>query len=264
MTMDSKKNRWMYIVLGLMLFSLIIFSGLPLIGSIVQKSPIVSEENSEGQIAIATQEKAKLEAEATGYQKLLLKEPNNETALRELLKVRLEQQEITETVEPLEKLVQLHPEQIEYTVLLAQTKQYLADYEGAAAAYRQVLAEAPGNIMALGGLVNLFLTQNLPTKAIALLENTINQGKEDPDSDIDVSSIQLLLGEVYTQQEDYESALAVYDGLAAADKTDFRPVLAQGLVLQKQGKDDIAKPLIRKAYELAPPDFQDQIKNSYL
>lgn len=264
MTMDSKKNRWMYIVLGLMLFSLILFSGLPLIGSMIQESPIVSEDNSQQTLAIANQEKAKLEAEAIGYQKVLVKEPDNETALRELLTVRLQQQDIEHTVEPLTKLVQIHPEQTEYSVLLAQTKQYLEDYEGAAAAYRKVLAAAPGNIMALGGLANLFLTQNLPTKAIALLENTISQGKEKSDSDIDVISTQLLLGEIYTQQEDYEAALAVFDEVEATDETDFRPILAQGLVLQKQGKNDVAKPLIKKAYKLAPADFKDQIKNNYL
>ena len=264
MTIDRKRNRWVYIVLGLMLFSLIIFSGLPLVSTMMQQSPIVSEDNSKPVVAIAEQEEAKLEAEAIGYQKILAKEPNNETALRELLKVRLQQQDVTQTVDPLEKLAQLHPEQTEYTVLLAQTKQYLEDYEGAAAAYKSVLAASPGNIMALGGLANLFLTQNLPTKAIALLQNTIDQGKTESDLDIDVSSIQLLLGEIYTQQEDYEEALTVFDEVAAADKTDFRPILAQGLVLQKQGKDDVAKPLIRKAYELAPPDFKDEIKNNYL
>ena len=262
--MDSKRNRWMYVVLGLMLFSLIIFSGLPLIGSMVQKSPILSEDNSDATVAIAAQEKAKLEAEARGYQKVLTKEPDNETAWRELLTIRLQQQEIEQTVEPLEKLVQIHPEQTEYSILLAQTQQYLDNYEGAAASYRKVLAAAPGNIMALGGLANLFLNQNLPTKAIALLQNTINQGKEQSDLDIDVSSTQLLLGEIYTQQEDYEAALTVFDEVAAANKTDFRPILAQGLVLQKQGKEDIAKPLIRKAYDLAPADFKDQIKNNYL
>ena len=264
MTMDSKKNRWMYIVLGLMLFSLIIFSGLPLIGSMMQENSIVSEDSSQPNTAILEQEKTRLESEAIGYQKVLLKEPDNETALRELLTVRLQQQEIEKTLEPLEKLAQLHPEQADYTVLLAQTKQYLTDYEGAAAAYRQVLSEAPGNIMALGGLANLFLTQNLPTKAIALLENTIDRGKEKSDLDIDISSTQLLLGEIYTQQKDYEAALTVFDEVAAADKNDFRPILAQGLVLKEQGKDDIAKPLIKKAYKLAPSDFKDRIKNNYL
>ena len=196
--------------------------------------------------------------------KILVQEPDNATAWRELLRVRLQQKDIAKTVEPLEKLAQINPEQTEYAILLGQTKQYLEDYEGAAAAYRQVLAIAPGDIMALGELANLFLNQNLPEKAIALLENTITQGKTESNSDIDVPSVQLLLGEVYGQQEDYESALAIYDEVAATNKTDFRPVLAQGLILQKQGKDDVAKPLIRKAYDLAPADFKDQIKNNYL
>ena len=72
------------------------------------------------------------------------------------------------------------------------------------------------------------------------------------------------IGEIYTQQENYEAALTVFDEVAAANETDFRPVLAQGLVLQKPSKYKMAKPLIKKANKLASPDFRDQIKNSYL
>ena len=263
--MQNKRSRGVYIVLVIMLFSLIIFSGLPLVGSIVQETKILSQKNSEQVAGISSQEQTRLEAEARGYQKVLDREPDNETALKELLNIRLQQQDILGTIAPLETLAEIHPQIAEYAILLGQTKQYAEDYEGAAAAYRNVLAVSPLNIMALGGLVNLFLNQNLPERAIALLQNTLSQAQEDHDQDdqnIDLSSIQLLLGEVYTEEEKYGDAIALYDEIAATHETDFRPIFAKALLLEKQGDTEAARPLLENAYELAPPEFKDQIKNN--
>ncbi len=116
--------------------------------------------------------------------------------------------------------------------------------------------------MALGGLVNLFLNQNLPERAIALLQNTLTQaqaanGQDEPN--IDLSSIQLLLGEVYTEEEKYTDAIAVYDEIAATHEADFRPILAKALVLEKQGDVEAAQTLLENAYQLAPAEYKDQI-----
>ena len=265
--MQNKRSRGVYIVLIIMLFSLIIFSGLPLVGSIVQETKILSQKNSEQVAGISAPEKAKLEAEAVGYQKVLEREPHNETALRELLNIRLQQQDILGAIAPLETLAAIHPKITEYAILLGQTKQYAQDYEGAASAYRDVLAITPLNIMALGGLVNLFLNQNLSERAIALLQNTLSQAQVTNGQDnnnVDLTSIQLLLGEIYTETEKYADAIAVYDEIAASHESDFRPVLAKALLLQKQGDTAAAQPLLENAYELAPPEYKDQIKNNLL
>ncbi|WP_144053295.1 lipopolysaccharide assembly protein LapB [Xenococcus sp. PCC 7305] len=248
-----------------MLFSLIIFSGLPLVGSIVQETKILAQDNAQQVARISAQENAKLEAEASGYQKVLDREPENETALRELLSIRLQQQDLLGAIAPLETLATIHPNIIEYAILLGQTKQYAEDYEGAASAYRNVLAAAPLNVMALGGLVNLFLTQNLPERAIALLQNTLTQAQEANAQDnpnVDLSSIQLLLGEIYTEEEKYADAITLYDEIAAAHESDFRPIFAKALLLKKQGDIEAAQPLLEEAFDLAPPAFKDQIKNS--
>lgn len=258
--MQNKRSLWMSIVLSLMLLSLVIFSGLPLINSIFEDNQLLS--NNDQVDAISPQKNAQLEAEASGYQKVLLREPNNETALRELLNIRLAQQDLQKAIAPLETLSKIHPEQPEYGVLLGQTKQYQEDSEGAASAYRQVLTNNPANIMALGGLVNLFLNQNLPERAIALLQSTLSQVAAKENSDFELSSVKLLLGEVYTEAHKYSKAINLYDEIAANDEADFRPLFAKALILQKQEKNDLAKPLLRSAYELAPAEFKDQIKGS--
>lgn len=257
--MQNKRSPLMSAVLGLMLFSLIIFSGLPIVNSIFRDN-LLSQNNSV--TAISPEKKAQLEAEANGYEKVLQREPENETALRELLSIRLQQQDLEQAIAPLATLAQIHPEQPEFGILLGQAKQYREDNEGAVSAYREVLAHQPGNIMALGGLVNLFLNQNLPERAIALLKSTINQAQGTDNDNFDLGSVKLLLGEVYTEAKKYSDAIALYDEIAKADTSDFRPLMAKALVLQKQEKIEEAKSLLESAYELAPAEFKDQIKKA--
>jgi tetratricopeptide (TPR) repeat protein len=256
--MSNKRRPLMSVVIGLMLFSLIIFSGLPIVNSIFENNLLSSTDSV---TTISSAQKAQLEAEANGYQKVLQREPENETALRELLNIRLQQQDLDSAIAPLATLTKIHPEQPEYGILLGQAKQYREDNEGAASAYREVLNNQPGNIMALGGLVNLFLKQNLPERAIALLQTTIARAQEKKDRNLELNSLQLLLGEVYTETQKYAEAIALYDKIAQADTADFRPLMAKALVLQKQEKTEEANALLESAYKLAPAEFKDRIKS---
>jgi tetratricopeptide (TPR) repeat protein len=259
--MKKKHSSWIYLVLGMMLFSLITVSALPLVGSVVEGQQFTSHPN-EKVITFDQQQLTIMEAEAAGYQKVLDREPNNDTALNGLLKIRLQQKDLERAILPLSKLAQLHPEQTEYSTLLAQAKQQTADYEGAAAVYNQVLREHPGDIYALGGITNLYLTQELPERAIALLKRTIklaDQTDNPKNNAINREAVELLLGELYTNQERYGEAIALYDQLAQADQADFRPILAKALVLEKKGDLVAAQPLLQKAYVAAPAEYKDQI-----
>ena len=259
--MKKKRSSWIYLVLGVMLFSLITVSALPLVGSVVEGRQFAKSADSEV-VILSQQELAKLEAEASGYQKVLDREPDNTTALNGLLKIKLQQKDIEGAIAPLEKLANLNPEQTEYTNLLAQAKEQIKDYEGAAAAYNRVLASFPGDLYALSGITNLYLLQDLPERAIALLKKTITiADKEDSPkaSSISKDAVEFLLGELYTNQERYGEAIALYDELAQNNGDDFRPILAKGLVLEKKGDLTAAKPILEKAYVAAPPEYKDQI-----
>jgi tetratricopeptide (TPR) repeat protein len=259
--MQQKRSRWVYVMLILMVLALLGFSALPLVSSIIEANQSGSQTQTQP-VGISPEQQNQLEAEATGYQKVLEREPNNSNALRGLLEVRLQQQDIQGAVEPLEKLAKIHPEQREYSILLAQAKQQLQDYEGAAAAYSTLLATDPGDIQALSGTVDLYLSQNQPERAIGLLQETLEQAQQNddkPSESIDVVSLQLLLGEVYAYQKRYDEAIASYDQALEVNKQDFRPFLGKALVFQEQGKQDQAKPLFDAALSLAPSQFKDQI-----
>jgi tetratricopeptide (TPR) repeat protein len=193
---------------------------------------------------------------------VLQREPDNETALRGLLETRLEMGDIPGAITPLEKLAEIKPEQPEYMILLAQAKQQVNDREGAAQAYRSILANQPGNLGALQGLVGLLLEEDRPEAAIGLLQDTMQMADQaneiQPDS-IDTAAVQLILGQVYAEQQRYEEAIAVYDELTVLDDQDFRPLVAKAIVLRAQGNVEEAQPLFELAASLAPSQYKDQI-----
>jgi tetratricopeptide (TPR) repeat protein len=252
----DKRNRW--IITGVMALAALAFLGLsiaPLLGAF---------QNTPSQVAASpssTQER--LETEAKGYELVLQREPDNQAALRGLIEVRVQQGNIEAIVPVLEKLVEQNPDQADYQVLLAQTKQRTGDLEGAAQAYRTVLETRPGDINALKGLSDLLMQQERPQAAIGLLEDTLNTAdavnQAQPGS-VDPTSVRVLLGEVYFKQQRYEEAIATYDSAAQANPEDFRPILGKALVLQAQGRTDEAAPLFASAESLAPTQFKDQVK----
>jgi tetratricopeptide (TPR) repeat protein len=261
----ATRKRWL--VNGFLIVALISFVGVsiaPLISSILEQDPasqaVPSPQASGG---LSNTEQTALEEQAKGYELVLQREPENPTALKGLLETRLRLGDIQGAIVPLEKLAKLNPQQPEYAVLLAQAKQQVGDREGAAEAYRGILAEKPGDLGALQGLVALLLQENRPEAALGLLQDTLKlaeQATAEQAGGMDVASIRLILGQVYAEQEQFEEAIAIYDEISQQNTTDFRPILAKALVLRTQGKESDAQPLFQQAATLAPPQYKDQIQ----
>lgn len=266
----NKRNTGIYILLILMILALLGFSAYPYLETFLQPkqanvtpTPANTASPEAQNVVLPSQEQEKLAQEEQGYELFLQKEPDNQTALRSLLEVRLQQGDIQGAVEPLEKLARLNPQQTDYQILLAQTKQHLNDNDTAVRIYRSILDREPGNIKALNGIVNLLIAQNRPESAIGLLQDTLklaNTPNSEESKQIDGTSIQLILGQLYVQQERYTEAIAVYDQAIKNKKEDFRPVLAKAFVFQRQGKNAEAQPLFTTAMSLAPAKYKDQIK----
>ncbi|MGF1491521.1 MAG: tetratricopeptide repeat protein [Microcoleaceae cyanobacterium] len=266
--LSNKRNGFIGVVLVLSLVAFVGFSLGPLLAGVFSgtnqsQSTLTSEPSQEVQ-----SQQADLEAQARGYEMVLQREPENETALRGFLQAKLElirlgQGDVKDVISPLEKLTQIHPETTEYSILLAQAQQYAGELEGSAQVYRAVLEEQPGQIQALQGYVNLLLTQQRPEAAIGLLQDTLKaapQANQAQPNSIDETSVQLILGQVYAEQKRYEEAITVYDEAIKIAEEDFRPVLAKAIVLKEQGSLDEAEPLFARAADLAPAAYKDQIQ----
>ncbi|GAB1538757.1 tetratricopeptide repeat protein [Scytonema sp. NUACC21] len=240
---------------------------VPLIAAFNDTEPSTQQSSSSRSSLTSSEQKSKLEDAARGYEQVLQREPDNQTALRGLLETRLQlislgSGDIKSVIEPLERLAKLNPEQTRYSVLLAQAKQQIGDREGAAQAFRSVLESKPGDLNALQGMVALLLEQKRPEAAIGLLQETLNtatQANKIQPGSVDTVAVQVLLGNVYDSQKRYAQALAVYDRAIKNDKQDFRPVLAKAMLLKEQGKTEEAKILFTRAAALAPAQYKDEI-----
>jgi tetratricopeptide (TPR) repeat protein len=259
---DNKRRRWFInVVLIVAVVGLLGTSLIPILDGISRQN--VASPSPQ---ASAAAQVADLQAQVKGYEAVLQREPDNETALRGLLFARIAlvrqgSAEVPSVIDPLERLVKLNPAQTEYSVLLAQAKEYNKDLEGAAQVYRNALVNKPGDSLALKGLVDLLLRQNRPEAAIGLLQDTLKDAKttQSEPGGIDVIGVQVELGRVYTAQKRYEEAIAILDEAIKVNKQDFRPVLGKALVFQDQGKTDEAKALFASAEALAPAQYKDEV-----
>ncbi|AIE74817.1 MULTISPECIES: lipopolysaccharide assembly protein LapB [unclassified Synechocystis] len=257
-TTKTQRNIWVYVGIGAMVSALVLFSLVPLVMALWQPRPPV-----DGVVNGATS----LESQALGYQLVLEREPDNVNALQGLLEIRLQQKNLPAAIAPLERLGQIQADQVQYRILLAQLKAQLEDNNGAARVYREILNQFPYNIQALQGLSGLYAEQERPAEAVAIVQNAITQaiksqttvpGAVPPEQ---ITSLQLLLGEIYLSQNRPDQAIAIYEAASKVNSNDFRPVLAQAQVMAQTGKLKEADPFFQQAIMLAPVQYKDSIKN---
>ncbi len=274
---SQPRNRWIVkVVLVIAVLAFVGVSVVPIIGAFNNTPPSNQNTSNTRGSSPSSDQKSQLEDQVRGYELVLQREPENQTALKGLLQARLtllsqkakgevKPSDIQAVIEPLEKLAKLNPEQSEYAVLLAQAKQQIGDKEGAAQAYRSILATKPGDLNALRGMVALLLSQQRPEAAIGLLQDTLSnsaQANKIQPGSIDAIAVRVLLGTVHASQKNYPQATSVYDQAIQKDPKDFRPVLAKAMLLKEQGKVAEAKPLFDTALALAPAQYKDEINKT--
>jgi tetratricopeptide (TPR) repeat protein len=266
--LSTKRNRWL--VSAVMVLAVIAFVGFAVIAPLTQALRDSRSAADPSPTGTPVSAQTELQARAKGYEQVLQREPDNQTALKGLIDTRIEianssrkPDDLKAIIAPLEKLAQLNPNQTDYTVLLAQAKLQTGDREGAAQAYRDILAKKPGDLNALQGIVELQVLQERPEAAVGLLQDTLQTADEvnkTKPGTIDVASVRLLLARVYAEQKRYEEAIAIYDEIIKSDAKDYRPLLGKAMILQTQGKKAEAQPLFTTATDLAPAQYKDQIK----
>ncbi len=256
----TKHRGWIYAALVLMLLALLSFSILPIVSSIVQAS-------QRDQSSVVTPETTRLENEALGYELVLEREPDNENALLGLLETRLRQGDLEAAISPLQRLAKLHPKQPDYVILFAQSQKQLKNYEMAIKTYQEIIAANPGEMRALKGMVDVFMQQNRSQDAINVVQNTLNKAIKEQSNEsakesvFNLTSLQLLLGEIYSEQKRYDDAVIIYDQAIKGDKDDFRPILAKAMLFREQGKEKEAQTLFKEAILKAPVQYKEQLKD---
>ena len=98
------------------------FAGSAIFGMVSLFSSGMSSQHQQKPVAAVVSQESLLAAQERGYETVLQREPQNQTALEGLANVRLGMNNKLGAIEPLEKLVRLHGDRADYKVLLAQAK----------------------------------------------------------------------------------------------------------------------------------------------
>lgn len=119
MLLSDKQKRVFTLVSGLFFLGSLLAGVVPVYLNAIAPAPINSEQPE-------ISEAEALTAEAQGYELVLQREPNNQIALEGLANARIELKDAKGAIAPLEKLVTLYPERVDYQTLLAKAKQQTA------------------------------------------------------------------------------------------------------------------------------------------
>jgi cytochrome c-type biogenesis protein CcmH/NrfG len=119
---DRQVNRGDRIKQIFALVSMVSFGGSAIFGLVNLFGSGLSGQHQQKQATPVVSQESLLVAKERGYETVLQREPENQTALEGLANVRLEMNDKVRAIEPLEKLVKLHPGRSDYKALLGQAK----------------------------------------------------------------------------------------------------------------------------------------------
>ncbi len=123
MSEKSEKKPLQRILIVALGSSFLGFLALPF-ASIFRSSSQQSDEIANPETTSIEQQ---LQAQERGYELVLEREPENPVALQGLVETRLQMNDLEGVMEPMEKLVELYPEQVELKAFLAAVKQQVGE-----------------------------------------------------------------------------------------------------------------------------------------
>jgi len=113
----QRRQKIVTIVSMFSFFGSTVFGVIPVIQKASQPKPAIASPSAE----------SGLQQQARGYEMVLQREPENQLALEKLSIVRLQLKDAKGAMEPLEKLVKLHPDRQDYKTVLEDVKKRVGE-----------------------------------------------------------------------------------------------------------------------------------------
>ena len=126
--MDRKQIQRLVIILFGLAF--IGSTGFALIGSLFNRNNTVADTPANNTAPSVNEQ---LQAQARGYARVLEREPENVTALSGLVQTSIQTGDLEAAIPPLQKLIELYPEDTQLTTLLTEIEARIAQSQSAPA-----------------------------------------------------------------------------------------------------------------------------------
>ncbi len=168
-----------------------------------------------------------------------------------LLQLLLALDDKAEATALLERMADQQPERWSLRLMLAELRRDQKDLSGAEREVRQLLNLRPDQIEALQLMALLQLEQGRGPEAEALLTRAYQQASRQK-AGANALAIGLLLADLQQRRGEYKAADDLYKQLGATYPDDPRPLLAQAMLRQQQGKTREALELLDRARRLNP------------
>lgn len=168
---SQPRVRWLInIVLILAVVAFLGVSLIPLITTSFEQSQPPSQATPTASQTPVADQKALLEDEARGYELVLEQEPENQIALQSLAQAKIKLGNLDEAIAPLKKLVELYPNQTEYSLVLGQVYATQKNYDNAIAAYNQAIETNQQDFRPVLAKAVIFKQQGKTEQAKSLFE----------------------------------------------------------------------------------------------
>ncbi|KAL0671406.1 hypothetical protein Bca4012_034110 [Brassica carinata] len=193
-----------------------------------------------------------LEEEETSLENHLSSHPDDVSALRSLMEVRIKSRKLLEAIDLINRLIDLEPEEKEWPILKANILSHSGDSESAKNAFEEIISKDPLRVEAYHGLAMAYSDSGDDLKAVEgrIREAMVRCKKERNVKDL--RDFKLLVAQIRVLEGKHEEALRLYQELVKEEPRDFRPYLCQGIIYTLLKKGGEAEKQFEKFRRLVP------------
>ncbi|EOA31010.1 hypothetical protein CARUB_v10014153mg [Capsella rubella] len=190
--------------------------------------------------------------EAT-LEKHLETQSNDVEALLSLAKIKFKSDKYEETIETMNRLIEIEPYEQRWPVMKARILSYFSKSELAIQAFEEILLSDPTRVDALHYLVMEFYESKPKLLEVEKrIKYAIRRCKNNNNKKKDIRGLRMLIAQIKVMEGNTAEAIRICEELVKDDPEDFKIYLFQGLVYTLIGKGDEAAKQFERVGRILP------------
>ncbi|MFP4362869.1 MAG: tetratricopeptide repeat protein [Spirochaetia bacterium] len=187
------------------------------------------------------------------YQKYSERFPKDKKMRHEYIALLIEEEQYETAITQAENQLPFEPDNISLLGLLAFSYRKAKKYKEAAAQYRQLLRQDPGNKKYLQGLIFSLEKQGKQANAAKILDKALDFIGYD-------TELTLVLGVLLYKSNKVEQALTVFRRVASESPNEYRSYKNMAIIYERQGQKEFAERFKQRAEKLKTMKHRKKIK----